>query len=304
MGSNSFLPSNETSQTLQLTDDVTKIYGKHTFKMGFEWQHVKFTTLQPPWSHGEFDYNGAFTDVPAGTSGNTGRADFLLTPTLSTVPGGINYVGPVNIGVPALVNVSFQNSGTVSCTVTLYDAGGTPLNIPLPANDSVLIKKAFIKQYQVTGAGATILGVISWPFEVDLSPPPSLPAGSGTFSTTTSALGVVIAYYSQWPGASGDFYLSLLNASTSAPAPAPRAMLLYFSTIGMSGNTSFAILGTGSSPASTESNLAAAIAASAYLTNGPTNTTGYFSVLLAANQYMAIFDSYSHNGSTFLGVQT
>jgi hypothetical protein len=93
LGSNAFLPSNETSQTLQLTDDVTKIYGKHTFKMGFEWQHVKFTTLQPPWSHGEWDYNGAFTDIPAGTSGNTGRVDFLLTPTLATVPGGINYVG-------------------------------------------------------------------------------------------------------------------------------------------------------------------------------------------------------------------
>jgi len=93
LGSNAFLPSNETSQTLQLTDDLTKIYGKHTFKMGFEWQHVKFTTLQPPWSHGEYDYNGNFTDVVGSTSGNTGRADFLLTPTLSTVPGGINYVG-------------------------------------------------------------------------------------------------------------------------------------------------------------------------------------------------------------------
>jgi hypothetical protein len=88
LGSNSFLPSNETSQTLQLTDDVTKIYGKHTFKMGFEWQHIKFTTLQPPWSHGEYDYNGAFTDVPAGTTGNTGRVDFLLTPTLNTTPLG------------------------------------------------------------------------------------------------------------------------------------------------------------------------------------------------------------------------
>jgi Carboxypeptidase regulatory-like domain/TonB-dependent Receptor Plug Domain/TonB dependent receptor len=93
LGSNSFLPSNETSQTLQLTDDVTKIYGKHTFKLGFEWQHVKFTTLQPPWSHGEWDYNGAFTDIPNGTPGNTGRVDFLLTPIASTVPGGVNYVG-------------------------------------------------------------------------------------------------------------------------------------------------------------------------------------------------------------------
>jgi hypothetical protein len=93
LGSNAFLPSDEVSSTFQLTDDVTKILGKHTFKMGFEWQHVKFSTLQPPWSRGEFDYNGDYTEVPTVDSGNTGRADFLLTPSLSSVPGGINYVG-------------------------------------------------------------------------------------------------------------------------------------------------------------------------------------------------------------------
>jgi hypothetical protein len=93
LGSNAFLPSNEVTSTFQLTDDVTKILGKHTFKMGFEWQHVKFSTLQPPWSRGEFDYNGDYTEIPTIDSGNTGRADFLLTPTASTVPGGVNFVG-------------------------------------------------------------------------------------------------------------------------------------------------------------------------------------------------------------------
>src|SRR6202044_2725616 len=93
LGSNAFLPSDEVSSTFQLTDDVTKILGKHTFKVGFEWQHVKFSTLQPPWSRGEFDYNGDYTDIRGVDSGNTGRADFLLTPTLSPVPGGVNYVG-------------------------------------------------------------------------------------------------------------------------------------------------------------------------------------------------------------------
>ncbi len=76
LGSNAFLPSDEVSSTFQLTDDVTKILGKHTFKMGFEWQHVKFSTLQPPWSRGEFDYNGDYTDVPNSNQGNTGRARF------------------------------------------------------------------------------------------------------------------------------------------------------------------------------------------------------------------------------------
>jgi hypothetical protein len=92
LGSNAFLPSDEVSSTFQITDTVTKIYGKHTFKMGFEWQHVKFSTLQPPWSRGEFDYNGDYTDVPNSSIGNTGRAQFLLTPIASTV-GGVNFLG-------------------------------------------------------------------------------------------------------------------------------------------------------------------------------------------------------------------
>src|SRR5260370_4216906 len=60
--------------------------------MGFEWQHVKFSTLQPPWSRGEFDYNGDYTDVPNSHVGNTGRAGFLLTPIASTV-GGVDFLG-------------------------------------------------------------------------------------------------------------------------------------------------------------------------------------------------------------------
>ena len=61
-----------------------KIYGKHTFKLGFEAQHVKFSTLQPPWSRGQFNFDGTYTDVPNVGGGNTGRAQFLLTPTAAT----------------------------------------------------------------------------------------------------------------------------------------------------------------------------------------------------------------------------
>ena len=109
LGSNAFLPSSEVTSTFQLTDDVTKIYGKHTFKMGFEWQHVKFSTLQPPWSRGEYDYNGDYTEVPSIDSGNTGRADFLLTPEAATVPGGIDFVGGAsNVD---LSNISLTDNG-------------------------------------------------------------------------------------------------------------------------------------------------------------------------------------------------
>jgi hypothetical protein len=109
LGSNSFLPSDEVSSTFQLTDDLTKIYGKHTFKMGFEWQHVKFSTLQPSWSHGEFDYNGNFAEIPSGApdsvgttsssgdEGSLGRAAFLLTPTTPTYTPAQNGV-PFDVG--------------------------------------------------------------------------------------------------------------------------------------------------------------------------------------------------------------
>ncbi len=109
LGSNAFLPSDEVSTTFQVTDDLTKILGKHTFKMGFEWQHVKFSTLQPPWSRGEFDYGSRYTDIPGVGQSNTGRADFLLTPTATTVPGGVDFVGgPSSVFVS---NIALTDNG-------------------------------------------------------------------------------------------------------------------------------------------------------------------------------------------------
>ncbi len=110
LGSNAFLPSDEVSSTIQATDDLTKIYGKHTFKMGFELQHVKFSTLQPPYSHGQFNFDNGYTDIAGGgTASNTGRAQFLLTPIASTVQNGVNFVGGAN--QVQLSNISLTDNG-------------------------------------------------------------------------------------------------------------------------------------------------------------------------------------------------
>lgn len=93
LGSNAFLPSDEISQTLQVTDDFTKTWGKHSFKVGIESQHVKFSTLQPGFSRGNFDFNGQYVDVPAQNTSTLGIAQLLLTPTTSTVPNGVDYSG-------------------------------------------------------------------------------------------------------------------------------------------------------------------------------------------------------------------
>jgi hypothetical protein len=213
LGSNGFLPSNEVSQTFQLTDDVTEIFGKHTFKMGFEWQHVKFTTLQPPWSHGEYDYNGAFTDLAGGSnSGNTGRADFLLVPTTSTV-GGTNYVGGSsqvflsNIALTdngknywgGYVNDSWKVSSKLTVNLGLrYDyfglvgenhgnqanfvpnALGTPTYLILPGPNSNQLSPSFLSVLGQNGIGVNITN--------------SYGSGLGHTQTTNYAPRVGVAY--------------------------------------------------------------------------------------------------------------
>lgn len=85
LGSNAFLPSDEITQTTQVTDNLTKVYENHTFKMGMEFQHIKFSTLQPAWSHGQMNFDGNYAGV--------GMAQMLLTPVASTVPNGVNFAG-------------------------------------------------------------------------------------------------------------------------------------------------------------------------------------------------------------------
>ncbi|HLH02982.1 MAG TPA: TonB-dependent receptor [Bryobacteraceae bacterium] len=92
LGASEWLVSDRYSNTLQLTDTLTKIYGAHTFKGGAEYQNIKFPWLAPPTSRGAFDFNGTYTSIPGVTDGSTGLAQMLLTPIPSTV-GGPNYVG-------------------------------------------------------------------------------------------------------------------------------------------------------------------------------------------------------------------
>ena len=96
LGSNNFLPSDEVSETTQVTDNFTKTYGKHTFKMGIEYQRVRYSTLQPPFSHGQFNFDGNYTRVPDGQSDDTGIAQLLLTPgatSLTDVSTAVPYDG-------------------------------------------------------------------------------------------------------------------------------------------------------------------------------------------------------------------
>ncbi|HEY6291729.1 MAG TPA: TonB-dependent receptor [Terriglobia bacterium] len=93
LGSNGFLVSDEVNSTVQFTENLTKIRGNHDFKGGLEFQHIKFSTLQPAFARGNFAFDGSYTNIPNGNGTNLGAAQLLLTPIPATVPGGVNYVG-------------------------------------------------------------------------------------------------------------------------------------------------------------------------------------------------------------------
>jgi hypothetical protein len=97
LGPAAFVPGERFSETTQLTENLTKIYHSHTFKGGFEYQHLRFPWFAPAWPRGEFDFGGAYTEVPSNGGGNTGLAQLLLTPTATSVPNGLNNVGGSDI---------------------------------------------------------------------------------------------------------------------------------------------------------------------------------------------------------------
>jgi hypothetical protein len=93
LGSNQFLPSIELSTTSQVTDNVTKSMGRHTIKVGFQYQRLGFNILQPPSGRGAWSFDGVYSEIPSTSGGNTGLAQLLLTPIPGTVPGAADFVG-------------------------------------------------------------------------------------------------------------------------------------------------------------------------------------------------------------------
>lgn len=86
-------PSDEKQNVAEVIDNVTKIFGPHTVKMGINFQHVRFYGLQPPNGIGYQNYTGLYTSDPGQptTVTGSGAADFLLDMMNNS---GLNTVTP------------------------------------------------------------------------------------------------------------------------------------------------------------------------------------------------------------------
>ncbi len=113
LGSSEWLISDRYSNTIQFTENLTKIYRSHSFKGGFEAQSIYFPWTAPPDSRGGFTFNGQYTSIPNINDGSTGRAQFLLAPARASVPGGVDNVGGAN-------SVAASNFGGVAAKRSYY----------------------------------------------------------------------------------------------------------------------------------------------------------------------------------------
>ncbi len=93
LGGSGWLPGNRFSDTEQMTENLTKVYKKHTFKVGGEFQYIYFPWIAPPASKGNFFFDGNYTSTPLQADGTTGRAQFLISPMAATVPNGVDFSG-------------------------------------------------------------------------------------------------------------------------------------------------------------------------------------------------------------------
>ncbi len=107
VGASGYMPTLSTVRTVEIMDNVTKIYRSHAFKTGFQIDNLYAPIVQAPYGRGSFSFSGQYSDIPNQNSGYAGIADMLLVPTNATVPNGINGLG-------GLSNYALSNTAQVS----------------------------------------------------------------------------------------------------------------------------------------------------------------------------------------------
>ncbi len=76
-GTPAYYTADEYQNTYQILDNLTKILGNHSLKFGVEFESIRFSTLAPPYSRGEYGFNGQYSSDPGVSFTGFGPADFL-----------------------------------------------------------------------------------------------------------------------------------------------------------------------------------------------------------------------------------
>jgi hypothetical protein len=96
LGHAGWVVSERFSNTMQFSDNLTKVYKSHTFKTGYMYQDIFFGSTQPPYSRGTYAWDGRYTSLVNQTDATTGRVQVLLNQVPATVPLGVDFNGGMN----------------------------------------------------------------------------------------------------------------------------------------------------------------------------------------------------------------
>ena len=88
-GSPQFYATNEYENVYQILDNVTKVWGNHTFKTGINIQRIRFSTSQPTQPRGTYTFNGTYTSQPGTSNTGYGIADLLTNNQNSTAVSNV-----------------------------------------------------------------------------------------------------------------------------------------------------------------------------------------------------------------------
>ena len=91
---------------------------------------------------------------------------FFQVPTSSFSAGGIVQN---TFGFNMQVNITMVNTGTATATLKIWNDMGQEQVFTVNANNPLQVKNAIVYRFELSGDGATISGVFSWPAEYDPS---------------------------------------------------------------------------------------------------------------------------------------
>lgn len=92
-GAHAFRPEVEYEDEYQILDNISWTLGNHSVRLGFSFQSLRSSTLEPPASHPAYTFNGSQTGKPGISNTGSGVADFL---TNNMTNGSLGPAGVFN----------------------------------------------------------------------------------------------------------------------------------------------------------------------------------------------------------------